>query len=51
MHLLGFDRESAMIAALASLVVAGFSVGVGALVMLRRERRAGTPSQDPRRDL
>lgn len=37
--LLGWDRETLMIAALAALVVAGGVVSIGAWMMLLRERR------------
>jgi hypothetical protein len=37
--LLGWDRETLMIAALAGLSVAGLVVSLGAWVMLFRERR------------
>ena len=37
--LLGWDRETLMIAALASLIVAGLIVSIGAWVLLVRERR------------
>jgi hypothetical protein len=37
--LLGWDRETLMIAALAALVVAGVIVSLGAWVLLFRERR------------
>ena len=45
--MLATDRETAMIAALAALVVAGASVGIGAVVMLWRELRASRPSPPP----
>jgi hypothetical protein len=37
---LAFQRETAIIAALAALIVAGAVVALGAFVMFRRERRA-----------
>ena len=37
--MLGWNRETLMVAALAALVVAGVSVSLGAWVMLFRERR------------
>jgi hypothetical protein len=37
--LLGWDRETLMIAALSALVVAGVIVSIGAWVLLFRERR------------
>jgi hypothetical protein len=37
--LLGWNRETLMVAALAALVVAGVIVSMGAWVMLFRERR------------
>jgi hypothetical protein len=37
--ILAIDRESAIISALVSLIVAGVVVSLGAWVLLRRERR------------
>jgi len=37
--LLGIDRETLMIAALAALAGAGLIVSLGALILFRRERR------------
>jgi hypothetical protein len=37
--LLAYDREDLMIAALASIVVAGIVVSLGAWILLLRERR------------
>jgi hypothetical protein len=38
---LGFDKETLMIAAFASMIVAGVSVAAGALILFVRERRGG----------
>jgi hypothetical protein len=40
MHLLAFDKETLMIGAFASMIVAGVVVTIGAIVLLVRERRA-----------
>jgi hypothetical protein len=39
MHLLGFDKETLMLGAFASLVVAGVVVAIGAFVLFVREGR------------
>jgi hypothetical protein len=39
--LLGFDRETMIVTALAGLIVAGVVVSVGAWALLFRERRQG----------
>ena len=41
MHLLAFDKETLMIGAFASMIVAGVMVAIGAIVLLVREGRAG----------
>ena len=40
MHLLAFDKETLMIGAFASMIVAGVVVTIGAIVLFLRERRA-----------
>ncbi len=39
--LVGFDKETLMIAAFASMVVAGLAVAAGAVILFLRERRTG----------
>jgi len=39
--ILAFDKETLMIAAFASMVVAGVAVAAGAVILFLRERRAG----------
>jgi len=39
--LLAFDKETLMIAAFASMIVAGVTVAIGAVVLFLRTRRAG----------
>jgi hypothetical protein len=39
-HLLAFDKETLMIGAFASMIVAGVAVTIGAIVLFFRERRA-----------
>jgi hypothetical protein len=48
MALVAFDREHLMVAALAALMVAGLVVAFGALVLLKRERRAEQKEEPPR---
>ena len=41
MHVLGFDKETLMIGAFVSMIVAGVMVAIGAIVLLMRDARAG----------
>jgi len=41
LSILAFDRQSAIIAALFALIVAGAVVSLGAWILLRRERHRG----------